>query len=304
MIDTQESITAKICSFARAYHSSFEKDKIFDDYLAYDLMGKNEYDEIGSLIYNDFDVTKMDKYHYFKNSQVHRTLAKYIIPIPLSRIKFAEEKLQTFAKKSGDCQYVICGAGVDTFAFRNENKNIQIFEIDHPDTQRYKLQRIRDLEWNIPKNVHYVPVNFEKDNMQTQLLKAGFNINKKTFFSILGVTYYLELPVFKETLNNIADLSVAGNIVVFDYPDETTHNQGVTAKRVLQLAQITARLGEKMTKGFSYHSIKSALEGCGFGVEEYMSPINIQSKYFGNRTDNISAFENVHFISAQYKRGK
>ena len=57
MIDTRESITAKLCSFARAYHSNFERKKIFDDYLAYDIMGKEEYDEIGQLIENDFDLS-------------------------------------------------------------------------------------------------------------------------------------------------------------------------------------------------------------------------------------------------------
>ena len=55
MIAAQESITAKLCSFARAYHSNTGRKKIFDDYLAYDLMGKEEFEEIGQLIQNDFE---------------------------------------------------------------------------------------------------------------------------------------------------------------------------------------------------------------------------------------------------------
>ncbi|MFQ9801440.1 MAG: class I SAM-dependent methyltransferase [Clostridia bacterium] len=58
--------------------------------------------------------------------------------------------------------------------FRNENPDIQIFELDHPDTQRYKLERIRQLEWTIPHNVHYVANDFAKDNMVDILKNAGF----------------------------------------------------------------------------------------------------------------------------------
>ena len=60
MVDNQESITAKLCSFARAFHSNFGKDKIFDDYLAFDLMGKTQYEEMGQLIENGFDLNKYD----------------------------------------------------------------------------------------------------------------------------------------------------------------------------------------------------------------------------------------------------
>ena len=60
MIETRESVTAKLCSFARAFHSNIERNKIFDDYLAYDLMGKDEFEKIGQLIQNDFDAEKSE----------------------------------------------------------------------------------------------------------------------------------------------------------------------------------------------------------------------------------------------------
>jgi len=123
MTDTKESMTAKICSFARAFHSNYEKNKIFDDYLAYDIMGKEEYEEIGALISNNYDATKIENHHFFNSENVKKFLNKHIITIPLTRIRYAEDKLLEFANKHGVCQYVICGAGVDTFSFRNTNKN-------------------------------------------------------------------------------------------------------------------------------------------------------------------------------------
>ena len=300
MIDMRESITAKLCSFARAYHSNFGKHKIFDDYLAYDLMGKSEYDEIGQLIENKFDTTAFDDKTSFDGVRVYPFVNRYITPIPISRIAFAEKELGRFVKENGKCQYVICGAGMDTFAFRNENPDIHIFELDHPDTQRFKLERIKQLEWNIPKNVRYVSVDFSKDDMTEALKKAGLQPNVPTFFSILGVTYYLTLPVFEETLEKINRISAVGSRLVFDFPDETTFEKRKN-KRAYELAQITDKLGEPMQHGFTTEEIRHAVSRNGFSVIRHETPKIIQKTYFDNRADGQLAFENIHFILAEKK---
>lgn len=297
MINEQESITAKLCSFARAYHSNYSREKIFDDYLAYDIMGIDEYREVGQLIENNFDVSKYNPNVVFHSEKVYPTVNKYISPIPLSRIAYAENKLNLFAEKYGKCQYVICGAGMDTFAFRNGNPNITVFELDHPDTQKYKLDKIKALEWNIPKNINYVPIDFSKSSLDKALSLTKFDNNIPTFFSILGVTYYLTLPIFEETIKSIANLSVKNTGLVFDYPDETTFNN--PAARVRELSEITAKLGEPMMHGYKYEELKKALSNNKFDVTEHMTPKQIQSTYFNNRSDRQSAFENIHFIFAE-----
>lgn len=300
MVETRESVTAKLCSFARAYHSNFSRQKIFDDYLAYDMMGKVEYEEIGQLIEHDFIMGKYDPSRSFQREVICQRLSEFA-SIPLSRISFAEQRLLQFAQEHGCCQYVICGAGMDTFAFRNINSHIHIFELDHPDTQNYKLNRIRELQWNIPNSVSYVPINFETDDMKQALFHAGFNPKLPTFFSILGVTYYLTLPVFEETIRNISALSERESLLVFDYPDESISDTDGRFESARRLADVTASLGEEMKQGFSYSSLKSALRKHSFAVEQHMAPADIQNIYFGCRDDNYRAFENVHFISAIYK---
>ena len=300
MIDTRESITAKLCSFARAYHSNFGKDKIFDDYLAYDLMGMDEYNEIGQLIENNFDTSAFDVRYSFDGARVYPLVNRYITPIPISRIAFAEEELGRFVRENGKCQYVICGAGMDTFAFRNENPDIHIFELDHPDTQRFKLERIKQLEWNIPKNVQYVSVDFSKDDMTEALKSAGLQPDVPTFFSILGVTYYLTLSVFEETLVKINRISKIGSRLVFDFPDETTFKIDKNM-RAYELAQITDKLGEPMQHGFTAEEIRYAVSENGFSVIRHETPLKIQKAYFDNRADGQSAFENIHFILAEKK---
>ena len=302
MIDTRESVTAKLCSFARAYHSNFERCKIFDDYLAFDLMGKEEYDEIGQLIENGFDASALDDRYSFDGALVYPLVNEYIAPIPLSRTAFAKAELQRFVRESGVCQYVICGAGMDTFAFRNENPDIRIFELDHPDTQKFKLERISRLEWNIPKNVEYVPIDFSKDDMSEVLRDAGFKQDVPTFFSILGVTYYLTLPVFKGTLAKMGRISKSGDRLVFDFPDETTFEQQGNM-RSYELARITDMLGEPMRHGFTGEDIRQALEENGFSIVKHETPAVIQKTYFENRADGQAAFENMHLILAEKREG-
>lgn len=290
MIETQESITAKLCAFIRGYHSNYIRQKIADDYLAYDLMGKEAYDRIKEFIISRYSGSDETRFRSFIDT--------YFAPIPLARLKFTEERLLRFAEEE-NVQCVICGAGADTFSFRNENENIEIFEVDHPDTQRFKLERIKQLEWNIPKNVHFVPVDFNKETMIEGLKKAGFDTRKKTFFTILGVSYYLTLPVFTHTLEQIAELSERGSVLVFDFP----LSEGAFPWRVYELEKMTSDLGEVMTGGFSYADVSRALYSLGFQIDTYLPPSKVQKEYFENRNDGMRAFENVSLLSAEYTGG-
>ena len=113
MVNDQESITAKLCSFARAFHSNYGDNKIYDDYLAFDLMGKKQYEEMGQLIENGFDAAKFDNKKWFNQKRIHDAVYTYMLPIPLSRISFAGKELEAFRKKYGGSgkkiQYVMVG---------------------------------------------------------------------------------------------------------------------------------------------------------------------------------------------------
>jgi hypothetical protein len=178
----------------------------------------------------------------------------------------------------------------------HDNDDIEIFEVDHPDTQRYKLNRIKELEWIIRPNVHFVSVDFEKESFRDKLLEAGFDPNKKTFFSILGVSYYLTLDTFADTLRQMTELSETTSEVVFDYPIKS----GDFPKRVNKLEEITRSLGEVMCGGFDHNEIKCVLCSLGYKINTYLTPDKIQKEYFEGRTDNLKAFENVSLISATY----
>lgn len=293
MLEKTESITAKICAFSRAYHSYFEINKVYDDYLAFDLLGYEEYEKTRDLLKKII----LDDPKSISNDEWKKQLNHNILPIPISRIKYAEDKLLSFAEKNNECQYVICGSGFDTFAFRNSNDNIKIFELDHPNTQKYKINRVKEINWVIPKNLNFVPIDFNKESIEERLLSANFNPKIKTFFAILGVSYYLDLDTLSKTFESISKLSASGSQVVLDYPDNTNWH----VERVNNLREVTASLGEEMGDGYDFHQIQEKLAQNGYKIIDYKDPKDIQKSYFNNRNDNLSAYENVHYILAQYK---
>ncbi|MBR1778480.1 MAG: class I SAM-dependent methyltransferase [Alphaproteobacteria bacterium] len=296
MLTAQESITAKLCAFARAVHSNNASAKISDDFLAFDLMGREQYEEIGRLVEFDFrrDVSPPDG--FFHSERIQNILTRYILPIPLSRMAFAEQRLKAFARENGRCQYLICGAGMDTFAFRNDNPDIRIFELDRPDTQQYKIRRIKEVEYIIPSDLSFVACDFLADDLPDVLQNSGYDPALPTFISVLGVSYYLPLPAMEKMLAGLGAVLKSGQIV-FDFPEKIK-----TAPRIRQLAEITERLGEPMQGGFDPPQITQALQAGGWNVVSHVEPQAVQRRYFQNRSDGLTAFEGIHFILAQKER--
>ena len=117
------------------------------------------------------------------------------------RSRYAEDQLAE-ALKRGVTQYVVLGAGLDTFAYRNPyaGRDLRVFEVDHPATQAWKRNRLETTGIPVPADLTYVPVDFEKRAVPECLSEAGFQRNAPTFFSWLGVTPYLTPEAFNATV--------------------------------------------------------------------------------------------------------
>lgn len=115
---------------------------------------------------------------------------------------------------------------MDTFAFRRPDllSQVQVFEVDHPATQAFKLNRLAELEWEIPSNLHFVPVDFTKESLADALKGTSYDLQTKCLFSWLGVTMYLTRNEVFATLRSITDIAPVGSAVIFDYfvPEEAT----------------------------------------------------------------------------------
>ena len=178
---------------------------------------------------------------------------------PLCRAAYTEKVLKT-AVLTGTKQYVILGAGMDTFAFREPEflAKHRVFEVDHPLTQADKLERITRAGWTVPDNLNFVPVDFTKDSLMERLIAAGFDPSAKSFFSWLGVTYYLSAEAIDAMLSALSGLCADGSSLVFDYPDENFFD---APERHVQNTIMMAKAGGKpMKSAFSYSELEKLLE--------------------------------------------
>ncbi|PEQ30427.1 SAM-dependent methyltransferase [Bacillus cereus] len=300
----EASATALVSAFGKAYHSEFDSSKIFDDYVAKDLISQKER--------NDIETNMVQGIHFFNKDIAQQSqdnpkeILKWITqvqlsPTPLARAAYCERVL-LHEIALGAKQYVILGAGLDTFSFRHrelENK-IEIFEVDHPSTQAFKIQRVKESGLEIPSNLHFVSMDFTKDFSKQKLVNEGFE-NKKTFFSLLGVTYYLTKEELSSLIECLFEMVPKGSSIVFDYPDENLFTEKGLSNRVENMVKMAMVGGEPMKSCFSYAEMEALLEKAGLLIYEHLSPEDINKLYFEGRNDYLEAFETVHYVHAVKK---
>jgi methyltransferase (TIGR00027 family) len=199
------------------------------------------------------------------------------------------------AIRLGAEQYVILGAGMDTYAYRAGN-GIRVFEVDRPGTQDFKRQKIADAGIAVPDNLRYVPVDFTKDDLAAALVNTGFNTKARSFFSLLGVSYYLTKEHLQTLLTAIAALVPQGSSIIFDYADENLFASEV--KRVKNMVAMAEASGDPMKSYFSYVKLEKLLAEAGWLIYEHLSPADIENRYFTGRNDYLHTFEHINYVLA------
>ncbi len=278
----QGSVTARICAWARAYYSKNENHPGFNDYLAEKLISFDR-NILTSLI-----LKKGRQNRGFLKEQV----IGLILPIPVLRSIFAEREFFAFKKEQKKAQYLILGAGLDTFAWRDTSEDITFFEVDHPLFQKIKQHRIREL--NLKKQVHFVPVDFNTDSLAQRLNRAGFDSGLPTFVTVMGLSYYLSFETFMSTLETISALG-SKTAILFDFYERAQPKD--TDGRFYELKKLTSTLGEPMSEGYEPSAVISSLEKMGFEVTHH-SPQQIRSEFLNEHSRRIRAYSNIHFIKA------
>lgn len=304
MKQNESSLTSLVSAFGRAYHSKYDTPKIFDDFIIKDLITEEEFSAISKNMINGIQFFNRDIGHRFKNNpgEILKWITQVqLSPTPLARSAYCEKVLLNEVRLGVE-QYVILGAGLDTFAFRYpELKNsLEIFEIDYPATQNFKKKRLKDAKFDLPNHLHFVSMDFTKKFRHQDLISEGFE-NKKTFFSLLGVSYYLSAEDNASLINDLFANVPSGSSIVFDYADEKLFEEKGLSNRVENMLKMVSSGGEPMKSCFTYDEIENMLEKSGLLIYEHLSPAMINDLFFRNRTDYLSAFETIHFIHAVKK---
>ncbi|MBB5912400.1 methyltransferase (TIGR00027 family) [Nocardia transvalensis] len=268
----QPSRTALGAARYRAEHQELDGGRIFRDPLARTILGD--------------DLPPGD--HLFADG--HERMRGFIA----TRARFAEDALAE-AVREGTGQAVILGAGLDTFAYRNPYPALRVFEVDHPDTQAWKRERLSSAGIAIPESVTYVPVDFERQPLDGALTAADFDATRPAFVIWLGVTVYLTRTAIEETLGHLGRL-VPGSRVIIDYgvprPESSPRTRATIEERERRLAAI----GERWISFFTPDEMARLLRGTGFEVEEDLPAVDLALRYLGREP---AAAAGPHLVRAR-----
>jgi methyltransferase (TIGR00027 family) len=196
----------------------------------------------------------------------------------ITRTRYTEDALQA-AVEHGVRQYILIGAGFDSFALRLPTfaQQLEIFELDHPATQELKLRRIRDNGIQAPPNVHFLAVNFAERSVAEVLAESVFRSDQLSFFSWLGVTMYLTHEANIATLKSVESCAPAGSELVFTYMDQRVF--AARSESFLAFKERVAALGEPFLSGFDPGALPNELAACGFQLLEDLSGEQTNARY-------------------------
>ena len=270
MIEAQPSKTALRVALRRAAHQLYDKKPlVFDDPLAVPILGPEFREELNRT--PDAD---------------RRPFSAALRAFMVVRARLAEDTLAQGVAELGVRQYLVLGAGLDTFAYRNPHAQVRVFEVDHPATQAWKRERLEAAKITIPDNVTLVPVDFERQRLAEELLAAGFDATVPTVTAWLGVTPYVTLEAFRDTTELLGSFA-PGSAVVFDYSQPREALPPVEKLMLDSLSSRVALAGEPFRLFFTPDALERELKLAGLAVVEDLDGPALTKKLLDGRKDGL-----------------
>ncbi len=258
------SKTALRVALRRAVHQVLDQPCVLHDPVAVPLLGPRFV----------FD-------HFRESSRLARAFRAFMA----ARSRYAEERLVECIA-AGVTQYVILGAGLDTFAYRNPFSQLRVFEVDFPATQEWKRALLAEAAIAEPAGLTFVPLDFEHQTLAEGLARAGFDARKSAFFGWLGVVPYLTVQAFRATLQTIANLP-AGTAVSFDYALSPRSLSPLKRMVFNSLAARVAKAGEPFQLFFAPAELDEEFRRAGFKRFEQLDSAQLNERYFTGRVDGL-----------------
>jgi len=263
------SRTAFRVALRRAAHQIFDNPKVLDDPLAIPVVGDA--------------ITEVCAHPARHQSRIARSLRAFMV----ARSRYAEDQL-TASVARGVQQYLVLGAGLDTSAYRGvaSSGRLRVFEVDHPETQAWKKERLRAASIIVPATVRFVAVDFERQELETELKSASFRVDQPAFVSWLGVVPYLTREAASHTFALLGRLP-EGSAVVFDYGVSPSSLPLLQRMAVNALSRRVARAGEPFRLYFAPNELEHFLKAHGFQWVEQLAANEINQRYFEGRSDGL-----------------
>lgn len=216
----------------------------------------------------------------------------------MARVRYFDD----FVKRSieeGLEQLVILGAGYDTRAYRiKELENVKVFEIDHPNTQSFKIEKLKEIFGSTPGHVVYVPVDFETEKLGRKLLNNGYDKSKKTLFVMEGLVMYIPPKAVAEILIFIVENSGKGNAVIFDYYPESVVDGTCKLEIGTDIRNHLIQIGEPLQFGIKEAEIEDFLMQFGFSKIQNITSEDYKELFFHGKNENRKVCELLYFAHA------
>jgi methyltransferase (TIGR00027 family) len=295
MEEGRPSLTAIGSAMFRAAHLLLDDDpKILQDGLALGLSGfANETAFRAALEARHEEVAQRFTPEY---AQFHFRSLRAIMVV---RSRYAEDELAK-AIQRGVTQYVLLGAGLDSFAYRRRDLSeaLRVFEIDHPATQQWKCACLRELAVALPDTLTFVPVDFEQQMLWEALRAGGYHVEEPAFFLWLGVTQYLTEKATLKTLQEIAGLA-AGSEIVFEYTVPEPALAGEERQYLVCCKARAAERGEPWVGFFEPTRLVTLVKELGFTEVTDLSPEELNRRYCTDRADGLRTPQAHHSVKAR-----
>lgn len=278
MTERAESATATGVAWLHAAHQLIDSvPRVHDDPIIARLMGATP----------ELMAERLERLQ----SEGARALRAHVV----TRTRFAEERLQR-AVQRGVRQYVVLGAGMDTFAYRQPRwaTDLAIFEVDQAGTQAVKRRHVTWANLSVPANLTYVAIDFEAESLADGLRRGGIHLDQPAFFAWLGVTMYLTEPAIDAVLRTIVAFPRSSEIVfTFVQPRSLAAPGDVPI-----LAAMAASVGEPWVTYFEPLPLRAKLLAFGFSSVEFLTPADTSTRYFRDRSDGLPAPRRTSIVSA------
>ena len=228
-----------------------------------------------------------------------QALVRHLRASVTMRSRYTEDELSN-ALARGIRQYVILGAGLDSFAYRRRDVAdvLRVFEVDHPATQQWKRGRLQELGIELPPNLTFIPINFEQQTVTAALQAGGYRLEEPAFFSWLGVIGYLTEEATFKTLREVV-AAAPGSEIVFGYGvQEALLDEESRQMRALVKAGVAAQ-GEPILTLFEPTSLAARVKELGFAQVWDFGPEEANARYFAGRADGLHVANLNHLMKAR-----
>lgn len=221
-----------------------------------------------------------------------------VIGFLAARDRYIDDYLAACLKNGLD-QLVILGAGYDSRAYRFDalRSPIQVFEVDHPATQKNKLEKVRKIFGSLPENVAYVAIDFNRQTLEDRLTAHGYDPRLKTVFIWQGVTYYLDSAAVDNTLAFIAKHSAPGSSVIFDYIDEAVLEGATNHGEIKGMKRYRGMTGEDLRFGIPVEQIALFMGQRGFGQVQNICSDQLKTLYFTGKNQSRNVMSGYAIVS-------